>query len=150
MRSLLSMADSASRVARFVLLAGIAVVGALIVSNPDNRNAVNPLHVSSAQANGGICSAPNYLALTAGGGGNDKFYVIDSNKKVICLYRIQTAEIRLVCARKFDEDEKIWDPSIPLLRNNKPMEGSDGVTRSEAKDYADLLQKFLESGKKKP
>ena len=149
MRSLLSMADSASRVTRFLLLAGIAVFAALIIASPDTRNAVNPMRVGNAQANGGICSAPNYLALTAGAGDNDKFYVIDTNKKVICIYRIQTASIRLVCARKFDEDEKVWDPSIPLLKN-RPLEGADGVTRADAKDYADSLQKFLDSGKKKP
>jgi len=149
MRSLLSMADSAGRAARFLLLAGIAVVAALIIASPSSRNSVNPLHVGTAQANGGICSAPNYLALTAGVSDNEKFYVIDTNKKVICIYRIETAQIRLVCARKFDEDEKIWDPSIPLLRN-KPLEGADGVTRNDAKDYSDLLQKFLETGKKKP
>jgi len=149
MRSFLSIADRASGIARFVLLAGIAVVAALILSNPDTRNAANPLRVSTAQANGGICSAPNYLALTAGAGNEDKFYVIDTNKKVICIYRIETAQIRLVCARKFDEDEKVWDPSLPLLRN-RALEGADGVTRNDAKDYADQLQKFLESGKKKP
>jgi hypothetical protein len=149
MFSLSSIAERTSGVARIILLAGIAVVGALILSNPDNRNAANPLRVGTAQAAGGICATPNYLALTAGAENNDKFYLIDTNKKVICMYRIETASIRLVCARKFDEDEKIWDPSIPLLRN-KPLEGADGVTRSDAKDYADLLQKFLESGKKKP
>jgi hypothetical protein len=150
MGSSISPAEKASRLARFVLLAGIAVVTALIIANPESRQAVNPLRVGTAQANGGICSAPNYLALTVGASNEDKFYVIDTNKKVICVYRIETAQIRLVCARKFDEDEKIWDPSIPLLRNNKPLEGSDGVTRDDSKYYAEQLQKFLESGKKKP
>ena len=69
---------------------------------------------------------------------------------MICVYRVETAQIRLVCARKFDEDEKIWDPSINLLKNGRPLEGGDGVTRDDAKFYADQLQRYLDTGKKKP
>jgi len=148
MRSLLSMADGASRVARLLLLAGIAVVAALIVASPDTRNAVNPMRVGDAQANGGICSAPNYLALTAGAGDNDKFYVIDTNKKVICLYRIETDKIRLTGARKFDKDELIWDSSLPLF-NGKPLEGGGGATRDQADKYGQDVQKLIESSTKK-
>lgn len=141
--------DCACRISRYLLLVGIAVVAALILTAPpQQRLAANPLRMNSANAAGGVCSAPNYLALTTVGG-TDKFYIIDTNKKVICVYRIQTAAIRLTAARKFDEDEKIWDGSLPLL-NGKPLEGGDGITRDQAKRYADDMIKLIEQGKKKP
>ena len=142
-------ADRACRISRFLLLTGIAVVAALILSaSPQQRAALNPFSVNNANATGSVCAAPNYLALTATGGAQ-KLYLIDTNKKVICLYRIQTSSIRLTAARKFDKDELIWDASLPLM-NNKPLEGSDGATRDQAEKYGLEVQKLIESGKKKP
>ena len=149
MASMTEWGDCACRVSRYLLLTGIAVVAALLITAPPSqRLAANPLRMSTANAAGGVCSAPNYLALTTTGG-TDKFYIIDTNKKVICVYRIQTAAIRLVAARKFDEDEKIWDASLPLM-NGKSLDGSDGATRDQAKKFADDMQKLIEQGKKKP
>jgi len=144
-------AQRATTVCRFLLLTGIAVVAALILTaSPQQRAAVNPLQIGPASAAGGICAAPNYLSMTTMNG-NNKFYVIDTNRKVICVYRIQASAIRLVAARKFDADERIWDSSLPLM-NNKPLEGSDGATRDQASKYADDVQKLIETAinKKKP
>ena len=140
-------------VARTAIVGAMAVLAALLLFCPETRKAANPMHVGSAYASAGgggsVCAAPNYLALTASGSGKDKFYIIDTNKKIICLYQVQISEIRLVSARKFDEDERIWDASAPLYKN-KPLEGGEGFTRSDAKDYADSLEKTLDAGKTRP
>src|SRR5579862_7503752 len=81
-------ADRACSICRFLLVTGIAVSAALILTaSPQQRAAVNPFSINSANATGSVCAAPNYLALTAAGG-NQKLYLINTNKKVICVYRI--------------------------------------------------------------
>jgi hypothetical protein len=145
-----SWAECASRISRIVLLTGIAVVAALILTaSPQQRASMNPLSINPANATGSVCAAPNYLALTAAGG-NQKLYLVDTNKKVICVYRIQSASVRLTAARKFDKDELILDSSLPLM-NGKALEGSDGATRDQADKYGQDVQKLIESstGKKK-
>lgn len=137
--------ERAARWTRFVIVAAIAVVLGLIVTTP--RNEV-PLTMSRAQAEG-IGAAPGYLVTTLGANAAEKFYLIDTNNKVICVYSVNGDKLRLVAARKFDIDSDIWDASTPL--KGIVVEGGNGVSRNQAKNY---LEEFkvqmdkLEASKK--
>ena len=150
MISFTSFGERACSACRFLLLAGIAGFAALILTAPaQQRSSMNPVSIQSAQAGGGIAAAPNYLALTSVGG-SDKIYLIDTTRKVVCIYRIETSALRLTAARKFDNDERIFDASIKMATTGKSVEGGDGATRDEAGKYADELQALVQQGKKKP
>ena len=136
------------KIARAILLCGIAVVLGLIVIAPKNSS-FNPLTVGRAQADGSVCAAPGYLMLTMAIGANSKLYLNDSNKQVLCVYEVTGDKLRLVSARKYDADAAIFDMSIPSAKGGKVPEGGNGITRDEAKTYGDEIQKSFAEYKKK-
>lgn len=140
-------ADKLATVARVVLMGAIAVVLGLIVIAPKSSNIVNPLTVGRAQADGSVCAAPGYLMLTMSIGANSKLYLNDSNKQVLCVYEVTGDKLRLVSARKYDNDSSIFDMSIPT--GGKVPEGGNGITRDEAKTYGESIQKSFTEYKKK-
>lgn len=142
-------ADKLATIARTILLGGIVAVLGLIVISPKNSNIVNPLTVGRAQADGSVCAAPGYLMLTMSIGANSKLYLNDSNKQVLCVYEVTGDKLRLVSARKYDNDATIFDMSIPSAKGGKVPEGGNGITRDEAKIYGEEIQKSFADYKKK-
>jgi hypothetical protein len=142
-----SLGDKLARVTRLVLLGGIAIIAALLVTSP--RPLENPFAISRAQAEG-IAAAPGYLSMTVTVGNQSKFYIIDSNKKVICVYDIVGDKARLVSARKFDFDSDIFDGSLAVQpKFARGIEGGSGIDRKEAKEYSEAIAKMWEDAKKK-
>ena len=143
-----TLGDKLAKIARVVLLTAIAAVLALIIIRPQNSGPPNPFSVGRAQAEG-ICAAPGYLLLTAKSGTAAKFYLCDTSKQVFCVYETQGEKVRLISARKFDEDVKIFDASINT-QTAKSFEGKrPGITRAEAKIYADAISQAKEKAEKK-
>lgn len=139
--------------ARSVLLALIAVLLALIVAGPENRGIGNPLTLSRAQAEG-VAAAPGHLVLTSPMTNDSKFYLIDTTRKVVCVYNLNGSKMRLVAARKMDHDAEIVDSSVNVTTADgksqiKSFEGGNGIDRSVAKDYSEGLKKMLEAATKK-
>jgi hypothetical protein len=107
------------------------------------------LTMSRAQAQG-ICASPGYLMTTLGATNADRFYLMDTNKQVICVYSVDGDKLRLVAARKVDYDSDIWDASVPL--KGIKVEGGNGVSRDEAKAYLDEFKVEMDKlqARKKP
>lgn len=142
--------DRMARVARFALLTAIAVVVSLLLigSQNQNRGSMNPFHMGQAQADA-MSAAPGYLALTVNLGAGH-FHIIDTDKKVICVYSMVGDKAHLVSARKFDSDSDILAGDIPTPKHPQGLGGGNGVSRTEAKEYADEVQKMIEAIAAKP
>ncbi len=140
-----SILGRAARWTRFALLAGIAIILGVIVTTPRNEY---PLQMSRAQA-AGIAAAPGYLMTSLNATTADRFFLVDTNKQVICVYQVSGDQLRLIAARKFDIDSDILDGSFPM--KGVKLEGGNGLSREEAKSYLDefkLLVEKIENGKK--
>ena len=124
-----SILGRAARWTRFALLAGIAIVLGLIVTTPKNEY---PLTMSRAQANV-LAAAPGFLMTTLGATNAERFFLVETNKQVICAYNVNGDKLRLDTARKFDVDSDIKDGSTPL--KSIKVEGGNGISREEAKIY---------------
>jgi hypothetical protein len=142
--------DRLATYTRATLLTAIAVIVALLIVGKRNGGMDYPLTMDMAQANG-IAATPGYLALNTSAG--SVFYIIDTNKQVICTYKTNGGELRLVSARKFDYDGDIPDGSlaipVPGGRTIKALDGSDGLDRATAKEYSEGLKKMMEAAPKK-
>ena len=142
-----ALGERLARVARVVLLSSIAVLLALMIVGPKNSY---PLSMSKAQADG-IAAAPGYLALTIQNA--SVFYLVDTNKQVICTYKIQGGQLLLSSARKFDYDSDIPEDSVPVQGGTSgkmlKIAGGDGINRAEAKEFSEAVTKALEARKKK-
>ena len=122
-----NLGDKVARVTRIILVAAIVIVAALIITNPGRQDSMNPFTVGRANAEG-IAAAPGYIALTVAKGQN--FYIIDTGAQVICVYTINGGQLRLVAARKFDFDTKIWDASVNLQKYGQkliPFDNGQGI-----------------------
>ncbi|HYF51945.1 MAG TPA: hypothetical protein VEJ63_21230 [Planctomycetota bacterium] len=139
-----SFADKLATATRFCLVAGIAIVGALILSD---KGAPNPFELKRATAEGGIAAAPGYLALTTNAAGS-RFYIIDKNKQVICVYTMTGDKLRLQSVRKFDFDSDIFAGDIATPKY-KGIEGGNGIDRAEAKEYSEQIKKMRDDFEKK-
>ena len=136
---------------RFGLLLGIVVVVGLIFSASRQDSALQPFFMRPAYA-GPVAAAPGFLALSAVAGVNQKFYLIDTTKEVVCTYQLEGDKIRLVSAREFKRDTDILDSSIELTGPDGKVikiEGGSGVDRETAEHYADGIKKLLEQSEKK-
>ena len=141
-----SFGDKLAQVTRFCLVAAIAVVAALILAAPQQ---FNPLALKNATAEGGISAAPGYIALTANLGNASRFYIVDKNKQVICVYTMNGDKLRLQSVRRFDFDSDIFAGDLPTARQANGIEGGNGITRAEAKEYAEAIKKMREDFEKK-
>jgi hypothetical protein len=142
-----SFADKLATVTRFCLVAGIAIVGALILAGPD-KGLPNPFEMQRAVAEGGIAAAPGYLVLTTGAG-NSRFHIIDKNKQVICVYTMTGDKLRLQSVRRFDFDSDVYAGDIAAGRQANGIEGGNGIDRSEAKEYSEAIKKMRDEFEKK-
>jgi hypothetical protein len=136
----LSAGERLAIVTRYLCVAVFAVVifgGGLGQKAPS----LNPLPLNAAYAAGGISSAPGYLSLTMKNGNNNKFYLVDTNRQMILVYALNNDQLRLVSARCFDVDRKILDGTI---KAPMAIEGSNGVTYSEAEQYLKSVTPILE------
>jgi len=141
-----SFADKLATATRFCLVAGIAIVGALILAGPD-RGLPNPFQLQRATAEGGIAAAPGYLVLSTNASGS-RFHIIDKNKQVICVYTMIGDKLRLQSVRKFDFDGDIYAGDIETNRL-KGIEGGNGIDRKDAKEYSETIKKMREDFEKK-
>jgi hypothetical protein len=145
----MSFLDKTARIVRFILIAAIGFFIILLIAAPQKFE--NPLVVRNAFGEGGVSAAPGYIALNCNGSTSSRFYLIDTNKQVICVYSLNGAKLRLVSARKFDFDAKIVDSSLQGQdakgRGLKPIEGGNGIDRDIAKDYSEAIQKWLDDAK---
>ena len=140
--------DRLAKYARLGLLAAIAVLAGMIISDARQEN-FNPLKLKTAMAEGAVTAAPGYLILSMNTGGTSKFYVADTTKQVLCVYEVNGDKLRLVGARKFDVDADVFDGSLPTAKNGRGIEGGNGITRAEAKEYGDGINKMFEDYKAK-
>jgi preprotein translocase subunit Sec61beta len=151
-----SSGEKIALTARYALLAGIVLFGGLLLTKLRNENGTTPSGLpkimSVAQAET-IAAAPGYLLLSTDVGGNRKFYIFDSGKKVICVYSLTGDSLRLVSAREISEDLKIADTSIDVRTPSgvviRSPEGGSGINREQAKQYGAGLQKYLEEEEKR-
>lgn len=139
--------DRLARHARIGLLAAIAIMIGMIAANV--RSTGNPMTIRSATAEGAVTAAPGYLVLSMNTGGAAKFYIADTTKQVVCVYEVNGDKLRLVGARKFDYDADVFDGSLGAGKAARGIEGGNGVTRSEAKDYGEAINKMFEEAKAK-
>ncbi|HLX60615.1 MAG TPA: hypothetical protein VKX17_04975 [Planctomycetota bacterium] len=128
-----------ARWTRFVLLAGIAIVLGLIITTPRNQY---PLTLTPAQA-AGISSTPGFILTTVpSGNAAEKFCLLDSNNKVICIYSLNGDQLLLTSARKFDFDNQIPDGTHPM-KNIRISGNANGISRDEARIFLDGWKEFI-------
>ena len=123
-----SLASRLMLMTRYVIL---ALFGVLVFSALSGDRESNQVHAS------GIAAAPGYLCLNVKT--SQRFYVVDTvaSPKRICVYSLNTDELRLVSARRIDTDLDIFDGSIKVP---KSIEGGNGVTAEEAEKYRDAIK----------
>jgi hypothetical protein len=78
-----------------------------------------------------VAAAPSYLSFTTKNNGNAHFYITDTNRKVICVYSLIGDQLRLVSARRFDDDSRIVDATF---KAPFALEGP-GATRDDVINY---------------
>ena len=105
------------------------------------------LRVDPAHASVPVGAAVSYLSFTTKDAGNGKFFITDTNKKVIVTYALNGETLRLVSARKFDHDLKLVDGSVKAPES---LEGANnGLTREDVKNYAKNSKAQLDALAKK-
>lgn len=103
-------------------------------------------------------AAPGLLAVTldsdgSGSNGDPKIYLVDTTKRVVCVYAFRNEKIRLVSARVFDADMGILDASEPVRSEDgrsviRPPEGNNGFDKKTAEAYAKGQQKAAADARK--
>jgi hypothetical protein len=87
--------------------------------------------VPSANAATPVAAAPSYLSFTTKIHKDAHFYITDTNRHVICVYTMLGDQLRLVSARRFDDDSRIVDAT---LKAPVALEGP-GATRDDVINY---------------
>jgi hypothetical protein len=101
--------------------------------------------VLSSEAHAGGGAAGSFIAIAGNGDKSDMFYVVDTDKKRICVYRFNNPGLRLVAVRAFDFDLEILDST-----GDRTIEGR-GATRGYVKaqvEHARRASKELTPPKK--
>jgi hypothetical protein len=101
-------------------------------------------------------AAPGFIAMSLpeGSRGTEaKIYLVDTNRRVACVYAFRNEKMRLVSARQFEQDMGILDASEPVRSEDgrsviKAPEGNNGFDRKTAEAYAKGQQKMFEELKK--
>jgi hypothetical protein len=125
-----------ARWTRALLIAGIAIVGMLILSSSRSDF---PLTMSRAHADI-LGASPGYLLTTLVPGANDKLYLLDRDQGIVCVYNVNGNKLRLISARRFETDVKIPDGSKQY--GNLRIEGNpNGLGIEEAKQYYEQWKK---------
>ena len=134
-----SFLEQAAVLTRYLVVAVIAVIvfgAATSVQRSGNQ----------VFASGTVSSLPGHLTLTLKPGTNNKFYLVDTYRKIILVYFLSGEKLRLVSARPFEQDSKILDSTIkaPIA-----IDGGYGATATEAEQYAKNSNAIIENEKKK-
>jgi hypothetical protein len=129
--------------ARYLLMA--LAVGWFLCGG--GEKAPNVLRVDPAHASVPVGAAVSYLSFTTKDAGNGKFFITDTNKKVILTYALDGQTLRLVSARKFDHDLKLFDGSIKAPESLEAA--NNGLTREDVKHYAKNSKAQLDALAKK-
>lgn len=121
--------ERAAIAARYLLL-GLGLAW-LVTAKQD---ASRVMKIDPAHASVPVGAAVSYLSFTTKDVGEGKFFITDTAKKVILTYTLNGEQLRLVSARKFDEDLRIVDGTIKAPES---LEGAgQGLTRDDVKAYA--------------
>jgi len=115
--------------ARYVLL-GLGLAW-FVSAKPD---ASRVMQIDTAHASVPVGAAVSYLSFTTKDVGEGKFFITDTAKKVILTYTLNGEQLRLVAARKFDEDLKVIDGTVKAPESLEAT--GQGLTRDEVKVYA--------------
>lgn len=115
--------------ARYLLL-GLGLAW-FISAKPD---ASRVMQIDTAHASVPVGAAVSYLSFTTKDVGEGKFFITDTAKKVILTYTLNGEQLRLVSARKFDEDLRIVDGTVKAPESLEAT--GQGLTREEVKVYA--------------
>jgi len=115
--------------ARYLLL-GLGLAW-FVSAKPD---ASRVMHVDTAHASVPVGAAVSHLSFTTKDVGEGKFFITDTAKKVILTYTLNGEQLRLVSARKFDEDLRIVDGTIKAPESLEST--GQGLTRDDVKAYA--------------
>ena len=109
----------------------IALFGVLVFSGLSGERDAGQLHAS------GIAAAPSHLCFNVKA--SQRFYVVDTvaSPRRICVYSLNTDELRLVSARRIETDLNIFDGSI---KAPKSIEGGNSVTADEADRYLNTIK----------
>jgi hypothetical protein len=109
----------------------LALFGVLVFSALSGEKESGQVHAS------GIGAAPGFICLNVKA--NQRFYIVDTvaSPKRICVYSLNTDELRLVSGRRIDTDLTIFDGSIKIPRS---IEGGNGVTAEEADKYLEAIK----------
>lgn len=133
-----------------VVLTGLVLYRALGTGHEDT-------FIKSAYGSN-VGAAPGFVAVslqdTGGRNQEAKIYLIDTNKRVACVYAFRNEKIRLVSARRFEQDMDILDASEPVPSEDgrsviKAPEGNNGFDRKTAEAYAKGQQKLFSEAEKK-
>jgi hypothetical protein len=146
----------ARRLRSFLMVAAVVMIGLVLYKAPWGGSE-NYL-VKSAYG-GAIGAAPGFIAMTladsAGSrSGEAKIYLVDTGKRVACVYAFRNEKLRLVSARQFDQDMGILDASDAVRSEDgrsviKPPEGNNGFDKKTAEAYAKGQLKMMEDAEKK-
>lgn len=115
--------------ARYLLL-GLALAW-FVSAKPEVSNVA---HIETAHASVPVGAAVSYLSFTTKDVGEGKFFITDTAKKVILTYSLNGEQLRLVSARKFDEDLRLVDGTIKAPESLESI--GQGLTRDDVKTYA--------------
>lgn len=116
-------------VARYALL-GLGLAW-FVSAKPD---ASRVMKVDTAHASVPVGAAVSYLSFTTKDVGEGKFFITDTAKKVILTYSLNGEQLRLVSARKFDDDLRLVDGTVKAPESLEAT--GQGLTRDEVKVYA--------------
>jgi hypothetical protein len=108
-----------------LVLLGV-VLGALLATS------ISP---GSGEALAGGGGAGGVVAIAGNGDKSDFFYLVDTTKQVVCVYRWSNPGLRLVCARAYDYDLELLDTA-----EDKIIEGR-GATRGYVKAQVEALRR---------
>lgn len=125
-----SLSHKLALLTRYII---IALFGVLVFSSLSGERDSGQAHAS------GIAAAPGHLTFNVKA--NQRFYVVDTlaSPRRICVYSLNTDELRLVSARRIEADLNIFDGSIKAPR---AIEGGNGVTAPEAEAYRDTIKQM--------
>lgn len=149
----------ARRLRSLLMVAAVVMIGLVLYKAPWGGS--DNYLVKSAYGSQ-VGAAPGFIAMTlaesSGTGsariGDTKIYLVDTAKRVACVYAFRNEKLRLVSARQFDQDMSILDASDAVRSEDgrsiiKPPEGNNGFDKKTAEAYAKGQQKMVEDSEKK-
>jgi len=134
-----SFAERSGKTARLVLITAVAVVAGLLVLDGRRGQTSGTLLIPPALAQSGIAAAPGHLAFAMDTRNPAaRFYLVDTDKRMICVYQLVNEQLRLVSARDITNDSDIRDSTEAIRTKTKfapAFEGQNGLDVEQTKKY---------------